>query len=280
MMNKISTFAAVAVLALVGAAAGSEIETLSWNQSNLERLRSIDKAAVARFLNGWSGNKVDPLPASGIREFEWIDLARDGKYEMVVITSPGPCCVDLAIYRQGAAGKVTAQILEGAGKLRETIRDLNGDGNYELVISTELAEKGSWMPMVATPAWPAVYRLEKGKYVEASQDFPSFYDTEVLPRLSQKISAAEARIAREPVQQQTIAVLEMERNKILRVIGRDPAAGLQQAYRWMNSKDPQVLQCAIATFSDIGGHERELREAQRALPVAIRNEMAARHGRS
>jgi hypothetical protein len=70
----------------------------------------------------------------------------------------------------------------------------------------------------------------------------------------------------------------MERDKILRVLGRDPAAGLRQAYQWMNSDDPQVLQCAIATFADIGGHERELRAANQALKPAIQRELAVHKG--
>jgi DNA-directed RNA polymerase specialized sigma subunit len=128
------------------------------------------------------------------------------------------------------------------------------------------------------PAWPAVYRLKNGKYVEASRDFPSFYISEVLPQLNQQIHEAEARISREPFQQETVAVLEMEKNKILRVLGRDSSAGLQQAYEWMYSDDTQVLQCAIATFADIGGHETELRIARQALPAAELHQMESHKG--
>ena len=250
------------------AAAGSEIANSSWNQSNLARLRALDKDAVAGFLNQWSGNMVEPLVASGIQEFEWTDLASDGRYELLVVTATGSCCVDLTIYSQDAAGKVTSQILEGSGKLSETVRDLNGDGKDELVIWTDLAEKGSWMPMAETPRWPAVYRLADGKYIEASREFADFYDTEILPKLEVEISKAPT--------QEASAELILQKNKILRVLGRDPSAGLKQAFDWTSSGDPQLLQCAIATFRDVGNHEKELREAQQALPIAIKSEMAAR----
>ncbi len=39
------------MLALASAAFGAEIGDISWDQSNLETLRSFDAAAVARFLN-------------------------------------------------------------------------------------------------------------------------------------------------------------------------------------------------------------------------------------
>jgi len=46
----------------------------------------------------------------------------------------------------------------------------------------------------------------------------------------------------------------------------------------MNSADPQLMQCAIATFSDIGGHEKQVSELRQALPAAIKHEMATRGG--
>lgn len=54
----------------------------------------------------------------------------------------------------------------------------------------------------------------------------------------------------------------MERDKILRVLGRDPTAGLNQAYQWLNSDDPYLLQDAEVTFKEVGGHEAEMRTAQ------------------
>jgi hypothetical protein len=53
----------------------------------------------------------------------------------------------------------------------------------------------------------------------------------------------------------------MERDKILRIIDRDPDAGLKQAREWMNSPDAALVQDAITVFRDIGGHESDLRAA-------------------
>jgi hypothetical protein len=39
--------------------------------------------------------------------------------------------------------------------------------------------------------WPEVYHLQNGDYVEASRDFPHFYDEEVLPNLDNQITKAQ-----------------------------------------------------------------------------------------
>ena len=186
----------------------------------------------------------------------------------------------LWIYRRGTAGDLSIQQIDGwkMGNLKTMVRDLDSDGRDELIIPTELGPEGSWSPLMAMPVWPTVYLLKNGRYIEASHKFPEFYNKQVLPSIGRQILRAKARTVQETFQQRTVAVLEMERDKILRVLGRDTAAGLRQAYQWMNSDDPQVLQCAIATFTDIGGHEKEVRVAQQALPAAIQHEVATRAG--
>jgi hypothetical protein len=129
--------------------------------------------------------------------------------------------------------------------------------------------------------WPQVYRLRDGKYVEASRDFPSFYEKQILPQLGQAIIKARQEVAAPrqtavPGDQQGeydrperyLAALIMARDKILRVIGRDPTAGLAQAREWMASSDPVLVDDAKAVFEDIGGHEGDVRAATVALERA------------
>jgi hypothetical protein len=59
----------------------------------------------------------------------------------------------------------------------------------------------------------------------------------------------------------------MERDKILRMLGRDPTAGLQQAREWAASSDPDLIDDASIVFRDIGGHEDEARAADAALKL-------------
>jgi len=114
--------------------------------------------------------------------------------------------------------------------------------------------------------------------VEASRDFPNFYDTEVLPQLEKEIGKDRALLAaqqakptpRDPLDEEwretprALAAEIMARDKILRVLGRDSTAGLAQAREWMKSPDPQLVDAADDVLTDIGGHEQEALAARRA----------------
>jgi hypothetical protein len=267
---------AVIVAAILPAAAFcADIGKIPWTEANVETLRAFDKAAIVRFINALGGADTDtPLfPANTIEEFSWIDLAGDGRYALVLIELPGSCCSDLIIYQQDASGHINSQLLEGAGRLSNTIRDVNGDGKKELIIPPP-ALHPDWESFGAVTeiTWPRVYRLENGKYVEASHDFASYYDAEVLPPIENAISEARFRLAHGPIGKKPdqrwmrymghkIAGLTMERDQILRMIGRDPDAGLEQARDWMNSLDATLVQDAITVFKNIGRHESDVRAA-------------------
>jgi len=261
------------VLGLTGVGFGAEIGELAWDESNIKTLRAVDKAAVAHFMNRVGGGEGTPLAIkpTDILEFEWVDLAGDGKYELVVTGSSGPNYADLGIYWQQAPGKFRSQSLAGAGKLQKAIRDLDRDGRDEIVLYVSLDPAG-FRGARATPMWPQVYRLHDGEYVDASSDFPEFYTDEVLPRLEQEIVEARRRWPPGSEFETNAAVLEMQRDKILRVLGRDPTAGLAEAREWARSQDPDMIENAIVAFGDIGGHDEEARAAQQAWKQAFRQQ--------
>jgi hypothetical protein len=279
-MKRILPMIAVMIAFPARVLADDYIGRVPCNAANVDGLRNADHAAVVRFVNATRPQASAEIPSPNVvGEFGWANVG-GGKSDFVVLLdfSERGFFNRLWIYHCGSAGDLNIQEIEGweMGGFNKMVRDFNGDGKDELIIRTQLSS--DWRPTSEMPAWPAVYRLENGEYVEASRDFPNYYDEKVLPELDKGILEAEARIPREPFQQETVAVLEMERNKILRVLGRDPAAGLNQAYQWMNSDDPQLMQCAIATFADIGGHEKEARELQQALPDAIKRKIESRGG--
>jgi len=256
---------------------GAEIVKLGWNAANIDKLRALDKAAITRFA-GLS-------PRNQLYDFGWFDLEGDGRYELAITSSSGVHAVWLDIYWQDAPGKMkNADLFSGADwQLDKTIRDLNGDGKFELILYTDDFFD-----------WPQVKRPQNGSWVDASRDFPRFYDSEVLPQLEKQIGEAREAVANSrgkpwptpgphpseevppgPDPQYTLMGLEMERDKILRVLGRDPAAGLSQAREWVKSDDPYLMQDAAEVFKDIGGHEQEYRAAESALDRAI--ESAKQH---
>ena len=258
---------------LVGIPRAADISGLPWNQSNIAKLRELSKDDLLEFFNQERRNAgvvLEPLTANEIGQFEWADLANDGQYELV-LTLFEPCTHAVEIEKRDASGNVTTvQTIEGLANLKTGIRDLDGDGKDELVIGKTLAEYSC----ASIVTWPAVYRLENGKYVEASRDFPAFYDDEVLPKLDAEIKQYRAKeVKAGAIDQWNPAGFIMARDKILRVLGRDPTAGLKQANDWMNSSDPQLAFYAAAMFKDIGGHEQDAKAAE----VSYRRAKCKRH---
>jgi hypothetical protein len=275
-MKRPVVIAAVLIVAQSVLAFATSITDVSWNESNIQALRSYDKNAVEKFVNDTRGGDLLHATVGG---FGWYDLASDHRYELVATEDlSGRAFFDyLAIYAHDSAGKaILQQWIEGeriGTNLAKVVQDLNGDGKCELIIPKVLISYTT----AETFTWPAVYRLEDGKYIEASREFATYYDKQVLPGIDERISKNQATAAAGLPSQDTVVQI-MERDKILRVLGRDPSAGLQDAYRWMKSDDPQVMQAAAATFQDIGGHDKEVRELQQALPAAIAHEMQSRKG--
>jgi hypothetical protein len=265
LMKKTLIMALALVLGLASAGFGVEIGDLAWNESNIKTLRAADKAAVAHFMNklGSGDDSITAVKPSDILEFEWVDLAGDGKYELVLTESSGPNAYFLSIYWQEGPGKFRDQSLPGAATLKTAIRDLDRDGTDEIVLYVSLDPSG-FRGARATPVWPRVYRLHDGEYVDASSDFPEFYTDEVLPKLDQEIAGARRKWPPGSEFETNAAVLEMQRDKILRVLGRDPTAGLAEAREWARSQDPDMIENAIVVFRDIGGHEAEARAAEQA----------------
>ena len=281
-MKKILIAGAAIILVFAGVASsaemsGDQIANLRWNAANIDTLRALDKAAVARLVNSVADNVFVSTTENDIGEVAWVDLAGDGRYELAT-TEVTRCCVNLYIYWQEAPGKVSVQAYREAGDLDKTIRDLKGDGKQELILYAYVGEDQKRGGLRPSATWPKVYRLQNGSYVEASRDFPNFYDTEVLPQLEKDIGKARGLLAAQQAKPppgdpydaewratpRWLAALLMERGKILRMLGRDSAAGLAEAREWMKTPDPELVIDAAVVLNDMGGHEKELRAAKLA----------------
>ena len=248
------------------------------SQANqVHSLSNAERAKLAKFVNANLPPHWIEIPRYSVVESGGASVGGGKRDFLVLLDISGRGYSNtLLIYSRDSAGIVDSQEIDGwnMGNFKQMVRDLNGDGEDELMVPIELDwPPGSWTPTTGTPTWPAVYRLRNGRYVEDSRDFTNYYDTKVLPQLDQSITTAEGRGFSD-----ALAISILEKNKILRVLGRNPVAGLNQAYQWMNSDDPTLMQCAIATFGDIGGHEKEVRTLQQSLPAAITHEIETRNG--
>ncbi len=70
--------------------------------------------------------------------------------------------------------------------------------------------------------------------------------------------------------ERTLAALTMCRDKILRVLGRDPNAGLAQAHEWMTSADP-VSRLTMRGFVFGGISEGYVADVRGAKPASARS---------
>jgi len=302
-MKKMNLLIAIlGMLAFASGAFGAEIGDIAWDQSNIETLRSFDKADVARFLESEVEKlAIDPLnfdeniTTDDIQEFTWANLFGGPQYQLVLVSGPLGSSGEnfLVIYTRNSAGKISEETIKGQAihlegwksrpYIPKVIQDLNGDGKDELIIPVELGyNKGTKLPAII---WPQVYRLQNGKYVEASRDFAKFYDTQVLPELNSEIAGFRERAARElhnapgaPLKdrmgKKVLDAAIITRDKILRVIGRDPEAGLKQAREWITGPDPDPVS-ALMVFHDMGDHEEDLQAAKRELHREVEADLKA-----
>ncbi len=299
--------AIVFLIVIFGSAsvAEADIAKVPWDEAHIKTLRAADKSEVVQFFL----KQTDPeelftesdLP---VFDFKWYP-AGDGKYELVLGYSYGPDISSTTVFWQDQPGKFHSQ-----GFSAEAVNgydwypgpymaDLDKDGKTELINQEGLDVhpgggnhgsrrsrpkenfvRGKSIPHVE---WPAVYRLQKGKYVEASPEFPGFYDKTVLPLVDKAMAEKRDEIATRAAEKKKhapffasgedeyfeepsryLAVLIMCRDKILRVLGRDPNAGLAQAREWLTSSDPVLVDEARMVFEDIGGHEQAAEQAHDA----------------
>jgi len=301
-MTKILTIFLTATLTFASVAYGMQkIEDIPWDQTHIKQLRHAGKHAVFRFFDHQSDpDNIEEWDESSIKwNYAWYP-AGAGKYELAIHSQSGPDIGFLTIYLQDAPGKIRYDDFGFPSDASESwyweehgpdLIDVNGDGIPEVI---NMADIGTYAPQrtkdIPGGVWPQVYRLRNGGYIEASRDFPTFYDKTVLPIIDKAMAKArkdfkrfetsipapnidpdEMRKEERRQMERTLAALTMCRDKILRVLGRDPNAGLAQAHEWMTSADPVLVDDARVVFADIGGHDADVRAAKLATDRASKN---------
>ena len=298
-MGKASVVLLATILAFASVAfSAQKIEDIPWDESHIKQLRAAGKAAVLRLVQETDESDFSPSDY-GEFEFDWYP-AGDRKYELAVSSSTGPDISYLDIYWRDAPGRIRSQEFTYAAEASDQwywneggtdIVDANGDGVPEVIDLDDLdyhppPQRTKFIP---GGMWPRIYRLRDEQYVEASRDFSAFYDKPIFPMINASMANAHKRIKELAEQKakpgtndsqnddyrqiatRTLAGVTMCRDKILRVLGRDPNAGLAQAREWMTSPDPVMVDNARVVFQDIGGHDADVHAAEVATERASKN---------
>jgi hypothetical protein len=305
-MRKIAIVLLAMILGSASQVAASDIARPPWDEAHIKTLQAATKDEVIDFFL----KQTDPegyFTSSdfAVFDFNWFPTG-DGKYELVIDCASGPDISSTMVFWRDAPGKFRSQ---GFGSADVNgydwypgpyMTDLDGDGKTELIHQDGLVShplgghhrshrsrpqegifEGKSVPRAE---WPMVYRLRNGQYVEASAEFPGFYDKTVLPLISKAMDEKRSEMSTRAAEKKKhapffasseddyfeepsryLAALIMCRDKILRVLRRDPNAGLAQAREWMNSIDPVLVNDARMVFEDIGGHNEEAQQANDAV---------------
>jgi hypothetical protein len=128
------------------------------------------------------------------------------------------------------------------GKAASALRDLDGDGNDEIVVPRAISSYEGVRACVAVV--PAVFSCSPKGCTEVGQNFPGFYRDELRWRRDQ-ISAKDG-----------VAEIDrpcrlMEAAKLERALGDDPRAGMDLADSWATAEDPALRRKSVDIFADI-----------------------------
>ncbi|HET8796567.1 MAG TPA: hypothetical protein VFO89_02705 [Thermoanaerobaculia bacterium] len=141
------------------------------------------------------------------------------------------------------------------------VADLDADGRVELIVTNLLTPYGGGYPQAT---WRAVYALRDGRWRDSSRDFAEWYRAHELPRIEQEWKERSGVAPRTDHDQASVDAAEMERDKVLRVIGGDRETGLSTAIAWASDGRAYRRIYAATILADIAtpAAQRHLKELQ------------------
>lgn len=161
-------------------------------------------------------------------------------------------CNDVEVIHHGAKGLTTQSIFAlEVDDVNDVARDLNKNGNNELVIPSGLSE---YAGARCTGAWDRIYSLQSGALVDRSAAFRDFY-RERLVSLRADMQQVQAKKPHDYYDADRAICLQMESDKIKRFLGILPNAGESKAIVWIKSGDDYLRSKGFAVLADIGDQQ-------------------------
>jgi hypothetical protein len=169
------------LLPRLAVAAGSpqpNLASADWSVSAPHNLAkdSPSNEAVWNFMTHfWSDAWVEQ---GKLCSFRFVDLRHSGELSLVSVYDWGGTldCNQLTIFDKTSAGM---EAYDYRGALASTdvnvVKDINGDGHFELVVFNRLAALGEDLDW--PDEWPSVYAWTGGGYTNVSSQYPRYYRT-------------------------------------------------------------------------------------------------------
>ena len=252
------------------AASPTDLSSGDWSVSSPNNLahNPPTKEAVGSFIDKLAPNVCHgdgPPSEREVASFAFADLRHSGNLSLLV----GRDCASREFFRFGYIIDKTASGFEmyesignfsaaGTGAYASSlVQDLNDDGNFELVINTDLTGYAGAWHCVAT--WPVVYAWTGTSYTDVSDRFNAYY-RDRLDALTQQIAKLPPSVETDPPPRlgdpgSQDDCFRAEAAKIQRVLGISPNAGLEQAVAWSRNKDKYTRIFAAQILADIGTPE-------------------------
>lgn len=187
----------LSVLAIVlysGCAGATELDAAKWNSSDeLGRLNSI--AGLPKLAEGLVNRLVpdadiDPVT---VGEAMFADIDGDGQLELLAtLDSSGRAFFTSVITVRKNKGKYTYSEAFSNGisiqDLPSRLVDLNHDGRKELLVKQYIDQYEGAM---RAPVETVIFEWNGKKFVAASDKFPGYYRSVVIPKLQNELKAAQ-----------------------------------------------------------------------------------------
>lgn len=265
----------------------SKVASSDWSINAIPSVVDLgfSKEDIAHFINKYrkkelkelfgEEEKLDEYEGIKVGDFIWEDIDKDGYYELLVTTATSRCFFNsLSIYKSISNEKVPYQSIEVwmLDKLDRVLEDLDNDGYQELILPILITEYRGVRPFAL---WTAIYKWNGEKFQEASEQFNYFYRTVLLPKVEHRIIELEEEMRkyqseldslRDKLGQKEInyVIESLEeslsaewiiRDKIYRLLGDEPLAGLERAKQWAKSPNSNLRGNAIVVFEEIKDEE-------------------------
>ncbi len=184
----------------------------AWVTGNLQGLNaSVDAEAVQSILRRALADSSSKItwdaddPALQVSDFGFFDLRGDGKLELLAVLDYSgrgiSTCLATVMRTEShlSVSLLDTTVFKGGGgelgTLSNSIKDLEGNGHLELIVSKVISDRKDRSSPAAF--FNNIYVYEFGKFVLSDNLFRSYYQQVVIPELQASVASKQAVIAAE-----------------------------------------------------------------------------------